>query len=452
MKETLVGLSLSWLAIALSAGANAQSWRQALPATSPPARLNHCGAFDIARGRLVVHGGENGTVLGDTWEFDGSNWLATSPAASPGPVWAGSMAYDLTTASTILFGGAATISGAPLGATWRWNGTTWTQLQPPQSPPPLVAHAMVCELANSRIVLFGGRDTSGAEVAATWTFDGTTWTQLGGPQPPARCCHDLAFDLGRGVTMLFGGWSTTSYGDTWELVANTWVQRQPAVSPSPRWGHRMAYDITSQSIVMHGGGIGPSYIPTDESWRWDGTSWQALPTSGPVRINAVLHQDLGGNRLVMFGGGWATSDETWTFGITVPGTFTAFGSACGGPLGTPQLTGGTPPTIGNVATMQLTGAPLVAVFALGGSNTSWGGIPLPLSLAPDGMPGCSLLVSRDASVTRTPTAGTATLAVPIPWVPALVGTSFHGQGASLDLGANALGLTVSNALTATIGW
>lgn len=198
MKDTLVGLSLSWLAIALPAGANAQSWRQALPATSPPARYNHCGAFDIARGRLVVHGGESSAVLGDTWEFDGSNWLATSPAASPGPIWAGSMAYDLTTASTILFGGAATNSGAPLGATWRWNGTTWTQLQPPQAPPPLVAHAMVCELANSRIVLFGGRDTSGAEVAATWTFDGTTWTQLGGPQPPPRCCHDLAFDLGRG--------------------------------------------------------------------------------------------------------------------------------------------------------------------------------------------------------------------------------------------------------------
>ncbi|MGB3967604.1 MAG: kelch repeat-containing protein [Planctomycetota bacterium] len=431
----------------------AQTWSPAPSPIAPTARHNHCAAYDITRSRLVVYGGHDAnTVFADTWEHDGAAWQQGFPVTAPGPRWSASMAFDPVTATAVLFGGSLQSAGTPLAETWRWNGASWALLQPPQSPPARVAHAMVADLANARIVLFGGRNASGAEIGDTWTFDGTTWTQLPGPQPPARCCHDLAFDLNTNRVVLFGGWSGTSFGDTWELTGTTWVQRQPAASPAPRWGHRMAFDPGSGGVVLHGGAA-PN--PTAETWLWNGTTWQQLATSGPARANPVLHRDWARNRLVMFGGAdalWAMQNDTWTFGAAIPGAFAPFGSGCAGPQGQPALTGPVAPTIGNTATVSAAATPLLGVFVLGLSNSSSGGVGLPLPLAAVGMPGCTLFVSLDVLVTRTPVGGAASLAIPVPYQPALVGGVFFVQTASLDLAANPLGLTISNALAGTIGW
>ena len=44
-------------------------------------------AYDAGRQRTVLFGGftgvTTGTVHGDTWEYDGSQWLRRSPAESP---------------------------------------------------------------------------------------------------------------------------------------------------------------------------------------------------------------------------------------------------------------------------------------------------------------------------------------------------------------------------------
>src|SRR4029077_4490065 len=55
------------------------------PMTSGPGpRSNSAAAFDSSRGRLVLYGGQNGsTILGDTWEWDGTSW--TSPPTFPPP-------------------------------------------------------------------------------------------------------------------------------------------------------------------------------------------------------------------------------------------------------------------------------------------------------------------------------------------------------------------------------
>ncbi|MCA8951748.1 MAG: hypothetical protein KDE27_19725, partial [Planctomycetes bacterium] len=76
---------------------------------------------------------------------------------------------------------------------------------------------------------------------------------------------------------------------------------------------------------------------------------------------------------------------------------------------------------------------------------------LPFSLGPQGAPGCDVLVSSNAVLGIAGT-GSVTTPIAIPFVPSLVGLSFHNQGAVLDPGANALGLVLSNATTAIIGW
>ena len=427
------------------------SWQPA--ATLPIARQNHCGAYDLARNRMVIHGGDNlSSVLADTWEYDGTTWQQVTSPTSPGPRWAASMAFDLTTGTTILFGGSAAIGGPPDAQTWRWNGTAWTLLQPAQSPPALVALAMTTDVINGRIVLFGGRDASGAPTAQTWTFDGTTWSQLIGPQPPPRCSHDLAFDPSSGSVLLYGGWNGINLGDTWELAGNTWIQLAPAQSPGVRSGHRMAPMLTHGKLVLHGKSAAND---ENDTWAWDGSTWHLMPLTDPwpVRFNAVLQWDWGASRVVMVAGhdGGGTTGAVHTLAIAAPGAFVASGTGCPGPAGTPQLSGSGFPWVGAMPLLRTAPVPLLGVFVLGASNTMSGGTPLPLSLAPIGMPGCTLQVSLDVLLTATPTGGVAMCSVLIPMQPALVGFTLHAQAGSLDPGANPLGLTLSNALAVVVG-
>src|SRR5206468_2427231 len=57
----------------------------------------------------------------------------------------------------------------------------------------------------------------------------------------ARAGHAMAYDRGRGVTVLFGGSDGPNDGETWEWDGSRW--RLKATSgPLPRNGHAMAYD------------------------------------------------------------------------------------------------------------------------------------------------------------------------------------------------------------------
>ena len=95
-----------------------------------------------------------------------------------------------------------------------------------------------------------------------------------------------------------------------------------------------------------------------------------------------------------------------------------------------------------------------AMLSFGDSNTISGTTPLPFALAPLGAPGCavqgSLLVT--ALYGTDPVTGQAVVTVTLPNDPNLGGFHFYNQWFCLDAAANALGLTVSNAGDATIGF
>ena len=67
------------------------------------------------------------------------------------------MAYDAARQRVVLFGG---FGGGHLGDTWEWNGTNWTQLTPSTSPTARNAHAMAYDAARQRVVLLGGTKRS----------------------------------------------------------------------------------------------------------------------------------------------------------------------------------------------------------------------------------------------------------------------------------------------------
>ena len=53
----------------------------------PPARAFAGMSYDGARGVTVIFGGEgnSGALLGDTWEWDGSEWSQSATSAAPTP-------------------------------------------------------------------------------------------------------------------------------------------------------------------------------------------------------------------------------------------------------------------------------------------------------------------------------------------------------------------------------
>ncbi|MBI5849441.1 MAG: hypothetical protein HZB39_00150 [Planctomycetes bacterium] len=139
-----------------------------------------------------------------------------------------------------------------------------------------------------------------------------------------------------------------------------------------------------------------------------------------------------------------------------PAGFATFGAGCRGSWGTPELDRdpATLPWTGTV--LGLAGSRALGssfgVVLVGLSRTNWNGSSLPLPLDAIGMPDCRLHVSIEATIPfATTSAGDWSASLPIPANSALRGVAVHVQGWSADPWANALGGTLSNAATATIG-
>jgi hypothetical protein len=148
--------------------------------------------------------------------------------------------------------------------------------------------------------------------------------------PAARCCASAVYDTAMGATLLFGGWNyatATVFGDTWEFSKATgWKQLAPSVSPPPLWGMGMAYDPTTETVVIFGGTLNNASPGTtsNETWTWDGVTWtqQFPPVSPPAfgsNVNQMVFDSLIG-KVVLFGAGsagndtweWEGTSKTWT--------------------------------------------------------------------------------------------------------------------------------------------
>ncbi|GAC1327510.1 MAG: hypothetical protein NVSMB17_01630 [Candidatus Dormibacteria bacterium] len=136
-----------------------------------------------------------------------------------------------------------------------------------------------------------------------------TWAMTQPSSPDlARAGAASAFDSGRGVTVVYGGWSKgTISGDTWEYDGQTWTRRLPANSPGPLLGAAMSY-VTSSGRVMLFGGVGMDGL-SSTTWEWDGVNWTQRAFDGPPgRMFPGLAYDSSRSRAVLFGGVRGTCD------------------------------------------------------------------------------------------------------------------------------------------------
>lgn len=203
----------------------------------------------------------------------------------------------------------------------------WVQSSPAVAPSARVMHAMVYDVQAERVLLFGGADGPGnVRLNDTWEFDGANWTQRNvALRPVTRSGHRMAYDAARGRTVLFGGITGASVAlfDTWEWDGAQWQMRFGMVVPAPRVGHAMAYDAARRCTVLFGGGTSgsPSYF--HDTWEWDGVAWQMRQpaVSPPGSDAAVMAYDAARQRTVLFlpiaSGGTLVGAQTWEWdGLT----------------------------------------------------------------------------------------------------------------------------------------
>jgi hypothetical protein len=302
-------------------------WHRIMTPNSPAGRYTHGLAYDTQRHITVLFGGDStgSSRLNDTWEFNGTTWTQVIPAQSPpGRVNIDqALVYDTVRTRTVLFGGLG-VSGY-LSDTWEYDGTTWVQVIG-QSPQKRDSHAMVFDSQRGVTVLFGGYSSSGSRLNDTWEYTGT-WHQVSTPQsPPSRSHHAMAYDVGRNRVVLFGGLNSTNtaLGDTWEYDGTTWHAVTPTQSPPARHNHSMAYD-SRRGVVVLFGGENNSGLLTD-TWEYNGVTWQQISvTQSPSqRKEMPLIYDQQRDSILFFGGGYwngslVTFNETWEYTVTLSG-------------------------------------------------------------------------------------------------------------------------------------
>ncbi|MCC7293481.1 MAG: hypothetical protein IT449_15595 [Phycisphaerales bacterium] len=151
------------------------------------------------------------------------------------------------------------------------------------------------------------------------------WTQqFPALSPSARANHALAYDSARGVSVLFGGVDLheQNNGETWEWDGATWEWRTNS-GPSPRANPAMSYDSARGVTVLFGGSDRGGYC--GDTWEWDGATWTLRATGGPSpRWAPAMAYDTIRGVAVLFGGAdpyddgetWEWDGTTWTLRAT----------------------------------------------------------------------------------------------------------------------------------------
>jgi hypothetical protein len=290
----------------------------------PPELFEHAMAYDSYNNKVVLFGGLDSTYNDETWVYDVATdtWTQKNPTLKPSGRVRTGMAYDSANKKVVLFGG---YDSTIYGDTWVYDVAldTWIQMNPSTKPSARQIHAMAYDSANNKVVMFGGYDGS-SSLNDTWVYDlaSDTWTQKNPSiKPPARTKFTMVYDSYNKKTVLFGGGiSSGRTDDTWvyDLVSDTWTQKNPSTKPSARMEHIMAYDSLNKKVVLFGGYDG-SY--DDETWVYDVASntWtQKYPSNKPSgRISPAMVYDSANNKAVLFGGYELSDpdDETWVYDV-----------------------------------------------------------------------------------------------------------------------------------------
>lgn len=207
--------------------------------------------------------------------------------------------------------------------------TPTATVAPSALPSPRRDIALAYDQAHEALVLFGGIGIVPQGLFNdTWVWDGANdWVlQQTASAPPARTLASMAYDPSTQTIVLFGGTSEEglSLGDTWIWDGQTWAQPPLTTSPPARTGAGLVYDGMRRAVMLFGGATiyGRTLQTLNDTWIWDGHKWTELhpAVSPPPRSAASMAYDAAHQTVVLFGGGdgmrlitdtWLWNGHTW---------------------------------------------------------------------------------------------------------------------------------------------
>lgn len=284
-------------------------WRELLTGPRPPVRVDGGIAYDVQRQRIVMYGGLQLFIgqLTDTWEHDGTQWNLRSPATVPGPN-SPVLTYDFARGVTTMVLHAGS-SGAAVH-TWEWDGVDWA-LRATTGPLSTSNEGLAHDPFRGRTILMGGVGNQGL----VWEWDGVAWTSRNVANVPARIDSIVAFDVLSQRTVMFGGYDFTvspvtqqmSVGamrtDLWEWDGSTLVRVHGDLRPPSRFGTQASSHLATGDVVLFGGTVAQQ--PSNDTWLWNGSSWRSpnVAVRPPARSMGAMCEDTGFARVLLFGGG-----------------------------------------------------------------------------------------------------------------------------------------------------
>ncbi|HEX6243227.1 MAG TPA: hypothetical protein VFZ61_20075, partial [Polyangiales bacterium] len=227
-------------------------WSSSTPAASPPPRRDAAVTYDSARDRVVLFGGvvdgSPDVSLADTWEFDGSRWIETTPALSAGDRGGAMMGYDPVQKRVVMVNGYSEAQRSLRWDTWTYDGSSWKEL-PSANTPRGGSLRMVWDAAQQKLLIAGRHETG---KLTAWYFDGAVWSEqpgatfnLNGADEPS-----VAFDADAGYVLYLREEGQSYRG--FRLRNGSWDQLLPVVQPGPAGAGRgvLFYDAEAGEMRL----------------------------------------------------------------------------------------------------------------------------------------------------------------------------------------------------------
>lgn len=270
-------------------------WRALPPAGQPPLLAGSCVAHDAIRGVTVVFGGSEQIPpaatdtephyrrVEDVWELSGTSWSTHHADLRPEPRSGCKMAYDGARGRVVMFGGNTSTEAGwerDLDDTWAWDGASWTEIVPAVRPLRRAGAALVYDSARDRVVLFGGATGSSpvTYLKDTWELvNGAQWVEQLPPRMPTyRSSSTMAYDPVSQRSLLFGGYDDQiTFADTWAWDGANWSAVVSAPFEACCQNAWMTFDIQRQRFVLFNG------YPVVRTREFDWIEWRDVTVAEP---------------------------------------------------------------------------------------------------------------------------------------------------------------------------
>ena len=285
-------------------------WQLLEPIHAPTPRSSAALAYDTQRLKAVLFGGTSEWTaetewnnLGDTWEWNGSDWIEKFPVNSPSARRDALIVFDETRGVTVLFGGVFQKGRSDLefrNDVWEWDGTEWTEKKPDLSPPARGSGIIYFDPVSQKVIIHGGyyiNELGEAEFPEDmWSWDGETWEEIVMSRLSNASGEAYVYDPNQRAPMMVGTWETRLFKD------NRWYQPTYINAINGRSSGAMAYAPDQQQVVLFGGSLDNTIF--DDTWTFSNLEWKKVITKiqPSARSGHNLFYDPTRKSIILFGG------------------------------------------------------------------------------------------------------------------------------------------------------